>query len=235
MIHRFIAIFVAASVLAIPLSRAQDQAALAVSTAPADAWLDTLTLELAAHFRTDGDLALEWARPRPVAPADAPLSVVEYPSALASQMLVRVRLTPADQPAVEAALFVRAQLWRDGWTPREPSARGETVRAESLDLKRFDVLRDRDGVPADPALDLVFARSLPAGRLLTWRDVTRRPLVRRGELIEVAASDGPLTVTLRAVAMADAGRGELVRVRNPESKKEFTAQVIAESRALVRF
>lgn len=218
--------------LAISLARAQAQAAPAAST---DAWLDTLTHEIAAHFRADGDLALDWARPRPAAPADAPLTIVEFPAALAPQMLVRVRLAPADQPVVETAVFIRAQLWRDGWTPREPSVRGATVRAPSLDLKRFDALRDRDGVPADPGLDLVFARAIPAGRLLTWRDVVRRPLVRRGELIEVAASDGPLTVTLRAVAMEDAGRGELVRVRNPESRKEFTAQVIAESRALVRF
>jgi flagella basal body P-ring formation protein FlgA len=34
--------------------------------------------------------------------------------------------------------------------------------------------------------------------------------------------------------MENGTAGEMVRVRNLESKKEFTAQVVADSRALVR-
>ena len=62
-----------------------------------------------------------------------------------------------------------------------------------------------------------------------------RPLVRRGQPVDVVASDGALTVSLRAVALHDAARGESVRVRNPDSKREFVAVVTADSRASVRF
>ncbi len=212
--------------------RAQDAS---VSSLEGDPWLDALTYELLQHFGAEGELSLEWARQRP-AEASTPveLKVVAFPASLSPQMALRIRASTTSGP-VEHTVIVRAQLWRDGWTVREPSVRGETVSPSSLEPMRFDALRDRDAITATDDLDLVYSRAIPAGRLLSWRDVARRPLVRRGQLIEVAATDGPLTVTLRAVALADAGRGEVVRVRNPDSRKEFTAQVVSDARAQVRF
>jgi flagellar basal body P-ring formation protein FlgA len=210
-------------------SRAQTSASID------EPWLEALTFQLSDHFLPEGQLTLEWARPRPAEAAlPAELSIVNFPSTLSPQLLLRVRTATATGPA-EHTLVIRAQLWRDGWAAREPANRGEAVIRQSLETQRFDALRDRDAVAAAEDLDLIYARNIPNGRLLTWRDVARRPLVRRGQLIEVAATDGPLTVTLRAVALADAGRGEVVRVRNPDSRKEFSAQVVAEARALVRF
>lgn len=205
-------------------------------TAAADEpWLEDLALHLNQHFLPEGQLTLEWARARPAeAGVPAELTVLSFPSQLAPQLLLRVRaITPAGTN--EHTLVLRAQLWRDGWAAREPSTRGEPLSPVMLEPLRFDTLRDREAVAAAEDLDLIYSRNVVAGRLLTWRDVMRRPLVRRGQLIEVAASDGALTVTLRAIALADAGRGEVVRVRNPDSRREFTAQVVDDARASVRF
>ena len=116
-----------------------------------------------------------------------------------------------------------------------PVTAGARLDPSALDPRRFDALRERDCIPADPKLDLNFARNMPMGRLLAWRDVVRRPLVRRGQAMEVVVSSGALTVTLHGIALNDAARGESVRVRNPDSKKEFVAQVVSESRATIRF
>lgn len=201
----------------------------------AEPWLDELAAQLSTHFLPEGQLTLEWARPRPAAAsAPATLEVLNFPASLAPQLVLRLRVAGEHGP-VEHSVIVRAQLWRDGYAIREPAVRDEPVIPSTLETVRYDALRDRDVVGASDDLDLVYTRSVPAGRLLTWRDVGRRPLVRRGQLIEVAASDGALTVTLRAIALADGGRGEIVRVRNPDSRKEFSAQVVAEARALVSF
>lgn len=218
--------------LAVTTASARAQEAAAASAEP---WLEELALMLEAHYVPEGQLTLEWARPRPAEAAEpARLEVLGFPAALAPQVLVRVRATtPAG--VNEHTLVLRAQLWRDGYALREPAVRGEPVQTFALETVRYDALRDRDVVSAAADLDLIYLRNVPTGRLLTWRDVGRRPLVRRGQLIEVAATDGPLTVTLRAIALADAGRGEVVRVRNPDSRKEFSAQVVAEARALVSF
>ncbi len=204
--------------------------------APSDSWLAALTPLLIDRYQPSGDLVIAWSRPRPAsAPATAILALVNCPAELASQLLVNVRATDPAGHTTEHTLVLRAELWRDGWTLHEPAAVGDPVRVSKLDLRPFDALRERDNLVADPALDLNFARNVPAGRLLTWHDVTHRPLVRRGQPVEVSASDGPLTVTLRALSLQDAAQGETVRVRNIETNKEFTATVIAESRAIVHF
>ena len=81
----------------------------------------------------------------------------------------------------------------------------------------------------------IFARAVPAGRMLTWRDIARRPLVRKGEVVEVAAVEGPLMVTMKAVAMENGAQGDTVTVRNAESRKDFSAMVVSENRVQVRF
>lgn len=223
-------VLVLATLLFASGARAQEQ------SAPfAEPWLSELAAQLSAHFLPEGELTLEWARPRPASAAvPMELEILNFPASLAPQLVLHVRAA-GEHGTEKHNLIVRAQLWRDGYIMREPAVRNEPVLTSALETVRYDALRDRDVVGASDDLDLIYTRSVPSGRLLTWRDVGRRPLVRRGQLIEVAASDGALVVTLRGIALADAGRGEIVRVRNPDSRKEFSAQVVAEARALVSF
>ena len=71
----------------------------------------------------------------------------------------------------------------------------------------------------------VFTRNLTPNRLLNWRDVARRPLVRKGEMVEVAATEGTLLITLKGLAMENGAQGDTVTVRNLESKRDIHAQV----------
>jgi flagella basal body P-ring formation protein FlgA len=133
-------------------------------------------------------------------------------------------------------LSVKAQLWRDAWVTRQPGNRGDPLDRAALDVRRVDALRDRDSLPASSELEeLSYARSVPADRVLMWRDVAKRLLVRKGEIVEVSASDGQLTITMKALAMQSGGVGDLVVVRNLESKKDISGQVVAENRVRVRF
>lgn len=210
----------------------------AADSKPADPWLDVLTPLLADHYQTAGDLVLTWARPLPAgAPVSAQLSLASVPAALSSQILVSVRATEPSGRTSDHTVILRVELWRDGWTSREPSVSGDPLIPSRLEIRRFDALRERDAIAADSTVadDLDFARNVPGGRLLVWRDVLRRPLVRRGQSVEVSATDGLLTVVLRGIALQDAARGESVRVRNPDTKREFTALVTSEARAAVRF
>lgn len=205
-------------------------------------WLTELAILLDDHFQPDGRLELSWARARPAAlnsSVAAVLELVAPPSTLARQMVLQVQLTGTDGATREFHLIISAQLWRDGWVLREPASLRTPVRPASVEAQAFDSLRHRDVLVADlqndPEIELDFARSLPAGRLVTWRDVIRRPLVRRNQPLEVVASEGGLTVSLRGIALHDAARGEAVRVRNPDSRKEFTAIVSDAAQALVHF
>lgn len=195
--------------------------------------------EVTAHFNLDGELQLELLRPvsaTVATAADWRVEVLEFPAAPSSSMLLRVRLLADGRAAGDTTLVLRAALWRDAWASREPVAANTLFDPASLEPRRIDALRDRDAVPVTAGdRNYHFARAIPAGRLLTWRDVARRPLVRKGEIVEVSAADGLLSVTLKGLAMQNGAQGDVITVRNPDSRKDFSASVIDEKRVQVRF
>ncbi|MBP7141301.1 MAG: flagellar basal body P-ring formation protein FlgA [Opitutaceae bacterium] len=206
--------------------------------------LSSLAGELTAHFSAEGDLQLELSRPwQPVSGKSGEtntglaVKLTEFPAALSSTLLLRVRVTEGSQPPREESVLCRAQLWRDAWVAQTPADRGESFDPGRCDVRRIDALRERDAIPASfvNSTDWSYLRPVSAGRLLTWRDISRRALVRKGQVIDVSALDGSLQVNLKALAMQDGGKGETVRVRNIESRREFAALVVGENRAQVNF
>lgn len=208
----------------------------------ADKLVAAVGRELTAHFNLEGDLQLELLRPwTPPSRAAAAwtVTVVEFPSAASSALLVRVRLFADGQPVAapsDGALVLRAALWRDAWAARLPLTLGGAFDPVALEARRVDLFRERDVLPAAVGdRTFIFTRSVPAGRLLTWRDIARRPLVRKGDFVEVSASSGLLLVTMKAQAMENGAQGDTVTVRNPVSQKNFSAVVTDENRVQVRF
>lgn len=202
-------------------------------------FLSALTRDLAGHFNLTGELTLELLRPwsPPAQPAGRwQVVVTEYPAVAAGSMLVRCRVLADGAVAAETTLVLRATLWRDAWVARVPQTLGATFDATQLETRRVDLFRERDALPADVGDNtFIFTRNLTAGRLLNWRDIVRRPLVRKGEMVEVAATEGSLQITLKGLAMENGAQGDTVTVRNLESKRDIHAQVVAENRVQVRF
>jgi len=198
-----------------------------------------LAEQLAAHFNLEGELQLtllrSWTPPDQLAET-WDLVVTEFPAVASAAMLVRCRLL-ADGAAVgDRTITLRAAHWRDAWAAREPLSGGGDFDLSRLEVRRVDFFRDRDALPvAVGAPAYMFARAVGAGRLLTWRDVARRPLVRKGDVVEVSASDGAFRITLKALALQSGAAGEAITVRNPDSRREFTAFVVDENSVQVRF
>jgi len=201
--------------------------------------LTQLSKALVDHYGAEGELQLDllrsWVEPAAAA-SPLTLTVAEYPAQLSSSMPLRLRVLCEGEVVAEMVATIRAQLWRDAWATRQPVSRDEAFDASALELKRVDVLRERDALLAGSGdSNQSFTRSLPAGRILGWRDIAPRALVRKGELVEVAAVDGPISVSMKAVALQNGAAGETISVRNPESKRDITAQVVGEKRVVVRF
>jgi flagella basal body P-ring formation protein FlgA len=204
-----------------------------------DEFVAAVAGEFVAHFKLEGELQLEllraWSAPARVA-HEWTVEILEYPTVLASSMLTRCRVLADGQPAGEFTLTMRGALWRDAWTARQPVTANASFDPALLETRRVDFLRERDALPAQVGdRGFLFARSIQANRLLTWRDISRRPLVRKGDLVEVAAIDGLLEVTMKGLAMENGAEGDTVTIRNPDSKKDFAAQVVAANRVRIRF
>lgn len=204
-----------------------------------EAFLASLSRELATHFNLDGDLTLEllrpWTPPAQVA-AVWTVSVSDFPTLMSSALVLRCRILADATPVADSQVVLRANLWRDAWATRSPLTAGAVFEPAMLETRKVDLLRERDALPAAVGdRSYVFARGVAAGHLLTWRDIARRPLVKKGEIVEVSAVDGLLVVTMKGIAMENGGQGETVTVRNPDSRRDFPALVVDENRVQVRF
>lgn len=224
----------------VPVRRNTALAAAAVSAPLSrEHFIAALSRDLAAHFNLDGDLQLElqraWTPPARVA-GSWTVAIVEYPAVPSSSMLVRSQVLADGVVVSDLPVVLRASHWRDAWVTRLPLTAGAVFDPSQLEVRRLDLFRERDSVPAAVGdRSYVFARAIPAGRPLTWRDISRRPLVKKGSLVEVSAADGLLLVTMKALAMENGAQGDTVTVRNPESQKNFAATVVDENRVQVRF
>jgi len=221
------------------------QAVVATAAAPATAaltqekLLSDLNRQLVDRFQLRGELQLELVRPLAL-PAGATSSVeaviVDFPARIAPSLMLQVRLQSGEGTLGSLSLQVKAQLLRDVWVARTPIERGSSFDSSQLDTLRVDVLQQRETIPADTTeTDFTYVTTVSAGRPLVWRDITRRSLIRKGQIVEVSAIDGTLTITTKAMAMENGAAGDTVRLRNLESKKDFTALVVADARAQVRF
>lgn len=203
-----------------------------------DQLLASLSRQLTDRFQVRGDLQIELMRPLTM-PAEAgpvDLVILDCPPRLAASLVVRVRLERAGQVLGEQNFNLRAQLFRDVYFARAPLDRESPFDPAQLDTRRVDVLREHDTVAVgDCEGDYTLAASVSAGRMIIWRDITRRTLVRKGQIIEVAAVDGAMTITTKALAMESGAAGETIKVRNLTSRKDFTACVVSEAYAQVRF
>jgi flagella basal body P-ring formation protein FlgA len=221
------------------LLRAGDPSIVAATPLTRGDFVAALTTDLVRHFNFEGELQLEllrpWSAPERLARSWT-LEVTEYPSLPAASMLVRCRVLADGGPAAEYAVTLRAQLWRDAWAARTPLATGTAFDANALEARRVDFFRERDALAVTAGdHDFMLVRAIQSGRLLSWRDVARRPLVRKGDVVEVAAIDGQLSITMKGLAMENGAAGDTVTIRNQESRKDFAARVVAENRVQIRF
>jgi flagella basal body P-ring formation protein FlgA len=197
--------------------------------------------ELALRFGVSGELSLSFVRPwTPVQmPAeDFSVTITEAPpDGLASSFMVKVKVVSAAESVGEWPLAVRAQLLQEVWAANGRIERGQALDRSLVVAQKVDVLRDRQAFLSsdlDPA-NFETLQPITAPRLLVRRDVSERPIVRKGQMVEVVAKQGLLAISMKALALEGGAAGALIKLRNLESHKEFSGQIINESQVQVQF
>ena len=200
-----------------------------------------LEKQVAKHFAAEGELKLSIARNWPdlrLPEKDWLLTVAEWPvGGLAGSLLIRIKVVSGGETIVEGQIPLRAQLWQDVWFSTTQLDRGQSLDRNSLTSQKADVLRERSApvsANVEPStLDL--SQPVGPGRALTRRDVTVRPLIRKGQLVEVFAKGGTFGVRMKALALENGAVGDLITLRNVESHKEFNGHVTHDSKVQVQF
>jgi flagella basal body P-ring formation protein FlgA len=107
--------------------------------------------------------------------------------------------------------------------------------AASVRLESVSVPLDAEHLAsgADAVLGRVTKKPIHAGEPIPLALLSTPPVIRRGDAIKVEVRSGGARLVFDAVAQTDAGDGEIVELRNPESGKTFRARAAESGRAVI--
>lgn len=179
------------------------------------------------YVRDRGELDLQLSRRwNPVVVPDEffDFRILDMPSnGISSSFIIRFEIANDRESFGVWQLPVTARIWKDIWVAAAPLKRGETLRTADMETARHDLLRLReeilDSVPSDIVIELT--RNLRAGTPVTVNMIRERPMVFRGQVVDGLIQDGPLTIALKVVLLENGRLGEMVRVRNPQTRREL--------------
>lgn len=229
---------------ALVVASAGDQVATQPLVEPGVDQLDLLAeleRQLTDKLQPAGQIRLSPVSALPEPPRTAVLPVVElveFPSRIVTNsLLLRFRLVDGGRVLGLHAVTFRVQMLAEVWVPSQRLSPGEALSADDVVTREVDLVRESRAVPADRTLfgRYEIARAVTPDRPLTWNDLAPRALVRKGQLVDVVANEGLLSISMKGQATRSAALGEVVVVRNLESKREFSAEVIDENKVRVRF
>lgn len=204
--------------------------------------LDALKREMIARCGVDGDLQLSFAKPWNGVEIrndkDWRVVLEQMPGGYVTpSMEVVFRVEASGKTLGTWTETVNAKLYRPVWTTLRRLDRGERLDSSVCALKNTNVLSQKlPYVPADADLSIYeMAQTLGQERPLTEQDIKLRPLVHKGDAVNVVVNQGALNISMKGIALGTAGAGETVAVRNKESRKDFQAQVIGPNTVQVHF
>jgi flagella basal body P-ring formation protein FlgA len=199
-----------------------------------------LTDVLQREFVKDrGELDLRLSRPwQTINLPDEPLNLklLDMPaSGVGPMFIVRFELRTARESLGTWQASVLAKVWKEVWVAQSPIKRGELLRDADFVRQRRDMLTVHEPlaefVRDDSTLEL--AEGLPAGAPLLTRSLRLRALVHRGQRADAVLRDGALEMTMKVEVLEDGVPGQIVRARNPDSRREIRGKVLNEQTLLV--
>jgi flagella basal body P-ring formation protein FlgA len=164
------------------------------------------------------------------------LKVLDLPTAgISPNFIVRFELRTAHEALGSWQAAVQAKILREVWVAHTALKRGDALREEDLARERRDMLTLRDSLAELPSGPFVYeiAESLSAGMPLTSRSLKLKPLVHRGQSAEAVVRDGSLSISMKVEVLEEGVPGQLVRARNPQSRREIRGKVLDEQTILV--
>jgi flagella basal body P-ring formation protein FlgA len=201
---------------------------------------DELTVLLQReHVRNKGDLELHFSRPwAPVAVPDEPLTfkILEMPNGgVTANFIVRFEITTTRENVGAWQATLAAKIWRETWVARSPLKTDQLFSQADVVQERRDLLTLRDTPLSitQPENTIEIAENIGAGGPIYARSVRIRPVVHRGQLVEAQLQDGTMLISLKVEVLENGAPGQVVRVRNPQSRREFRGKVQNEQTILI--
>lgn len=120
---------------------------------------------------------------------------------------------------------------------RYPIPRGTVIQNESLEFvpRRYSQLNYGYYGSAKLLANMEAKRNIKAGQVVTPNLVRAQKMVLRGEHITIIAQNGGLNLRVKGKALMDGQMGQMIKVKNLNSKKLIYARVISAGMVKVNF
>ncbi|HUR45596.1 MAG TPA: flagellar basal body P-ring formation chaperone FlgA [Candidatus Saccharimonadales bacterium] len=190
------------------------------------------------HLKDKGELEVRFMRPWvPIVLPDEPLTlkVLNLPSTgVTPNCIVRFELSTKREILGAWQAPISARVWREVWVAKSPLRKDQMLSEADLVRERRDVLTLRESVLTGlPESSSEIAENIQAGSPLYQRSVRPRPVVFRGQLVEAQVLNGPMAISLKVEVLENGAPGQVVRLRNLQSRREFRGQVKPDQTVLV--
>jgi len=125
--------------------------------------------------------------------------------------------------------------WREVPVLSRALERGQLISPTDIQIVRLNLYKQ----PADIVDDVteVFGRrakaGMAAGETIRRSQIDLPPVVAKGQKVSIVYNNGPLYATATGVAMEDGQKKQIITVRNEQSKKVVTAEIVSEDEVKV--
>jgi flagella basal body P-ring formation protein FlgA len=166
----------------------------------------------------------------PVSVPDEPLTLEIIEPALnrvTSTCILRFELRAGRQRVGSWQMPVQARLWRDILVAHANLPRGLALKDAPVTHERREVLALREPLGDLPANADAYelAETVPAGSPLQARALRLRPVVARGQIADAVVRDGAMVISLKVEVLEEGAPGQMIRVRNYQSRRELRGKV----------
>lgn len=197
--------------------------------------------ELMQKFSPRGTLTIELTRPweeLAVNPSNWTIKVTEFPAeGLQKKINLRFRVYSDSTILGEWFVPLKCALWQEGLLLKTKLDRGQSLEEDFFRKTPVNVLESNSlYVPTYIELaDYEVTRSITHSSLLEWSDIREKPAVRKGQMIEILAEDGLMSIRTKGTAVESGAIGEIIAIRNLTSSKKLQGKIINDNTVQVYF
>jgi flagella basal body P-ring formation protein FlgA len=106
--------------------------------------------------------------------------------------------------------------------------RGDIITRQHFTFEKREITRLNEGVATQPEQleNKQATRFLPAGVILSPRNVAEPMLIKRGEKIVISSGQTGFNVRMNGLAMMDGSKGQKIRIKNESSGRVISGVVV---------
>jgi flagella basal body P-ring formation protein FlgA len=105
---------------------------------------------------------------------------------------------------------------------------GDKVTENHVALARKNVMQLHSNYLTDitQVINKQIAHNLPAGTVITQKDLFEAKLIKRGDHVMMTSSNSGIAIRMSGVAQSDGSLGQVIRVKNQNSERTINAIVV---------